>query len=292
MKSALCGVVIAVTSAGTVSSWGQERVWEFGSQDTLRTRIEQREEGALTRAGMEQVSLLATQIVLHVNRAAEQFVLEDAQAARKEVERAAQLVELIRSILPVRIVTTTVQDAENGTPYACEERIYPDVVPVVLTARANLPDPKGDSIRSLRDAVEAAGLTLDLAVVERAIAGVKRDPARPKEAAELLVTAQREALSAPEIDRNSLVRRLLNELEAAEDDVQFGNPVEVAARLHRIVRTVQTQREALIEIYHTTDAAASAQVQGRSGIEATATDCPARGSTRQLGAGTPASPRH
>ena len=108
----------------------------YGSGKQYTTTVERHNEGELSAADLNQASLLTSQLLTHVNQAAQQLADSQADSARTEIEKAQTLVKVVRGLLPTTVVTTTVKDAQGKEIYRDEQRVQEDQIPRVSGAVA------------------------------------------------------------------------------------------------------------------------------------------------------------
>lgn len=94
------------------------------------TTVERRTEGTLSNEDFQQVSLLATRIVKHMNAAVEHLVDEHHDKARSELQSLQTLSRVARDILPVTIVDTVVTNADGEEIYRNSDRVQDDLIPI------------------------------------------------------------------------------------------------------------------------------------------------------------------
>jgi len=101
-----------------------------GSGTSYTTTVKRVPGGALSDEDFRQVSLLASRIVMHLNKAATQLGLGDLDAARRHVTKGLSLVGVVRDLLPTTTVTTIVRDAGGETVYRNVDRVQDDRIPL------------------------------------------------------------------------------------------------------------------------------------------------------------------
>ena len=172
----------------------------YGSGKLYKTSVERQSEGELSAEDLHQASLLTSQLLAHVNKAAHLLADSQSDSARSEIERAESLLKVVRSLLPTTVVTTTVRDAQGKEVYRDVERVQDDQIPVfegqiaVETVEPIIEAKRDEAaLKGLRlaeaDVIKTAVL-VDLAFVERKLKRATELLAQPKDAAEQLAQAQ------------------------------------------------------------------------------------------------------
>lgn len=108
----------------------------YGSGKQYKTTVERHTQGELSPEDLHQASLLTSQLLAHVNEAAQQLADARSDGARAKIEKAQALVKVVRGLLPTTIVTTTVKDAQGKEIYGDEQRIQDNQIPVYSGAVA------------------------------------------------------------------------------------------------------------------------------------------------------------
>jgi hypothetical protein len=101
-----------------------------GSGKRYKTTVERHTEGELTAEDLHQASLLTSQLLVHVNEATLQLADGRRDTVRSELEKADALAKVVRSLLPVTVVTTTVKDAHGKDIYHDVQRVQDDQIPI------------------------------------------------------------------------------------------------------------------------------------------------------------------
>ncbi len=101
-----------------------------GTGKQYKTTVDRKTEGELSAEDFRQASLLASRIMLHVNKAALCLGGEKNDQARKELERAAALVGIVRRLLPTTTVTTIIRDSNGKEVYRYVDRVQEDTIPL------------------------------------------------------------------------------------------------------------------------------------------------------------------
>jgi hypothetical protein len=136
--AALVAVVLASTVVGSQAAEPTANVSTnaYGSGKQYKTTVERQTVGDLSAEDLNQASLLTSQFLTHVDKAAQQLADARADAARAEIEKAEALVKVVRGLLPTTIVTTTVRDAQGKEVYRNEQRVQEDQIPIYSGAVA------------------------------------------------------------------------------------------------------------------------------------------------------------
>jgi hypothetical protein len=136
--AALVAVVLASTVVGSQAAEPTANVSTnaYGSGKQYKTTVERQTVGDLSAEDLNQASLLTSQFLTHVDKAAQQLADARADAARAEIEKAQALVKVVRGLLPTTIVTTTVRDAQGKEVYRNEQRVQEDQIPIYSGAVA------------------------------------------------------------------------------------------------------------------------------------------------------------
>lgn len=108
----------------------------YGSGKQYKTTVERQTVGDLSAEDLNQASLLTSQFLTHVDKAAQQLADTRTDGARAEIEKAQALLKVVRGLLPTTIVTTTVRDAQGKEVYRDEQRVQNDQIPIYSGAVA------------------------------------------------------------------------------------------------------------------------------------------------------------
>jgi hypothetical protein len=110
---------------------GGETSATTGSGDRYKTTISEVTKGELKPEDARQVSVLGSRILVHINNAA-RFVDEGkAEEAKTELGNAQTLVKVVRDMLPVTTVSTSIKDAQGTEIYRYEDRVQDDQLPII-----------------------------------------------------------------------------------------------------------------------------------------------------------------
>ena len=132
--AALVAVTFAVLPAA--GSTANVSTNTYGSGKQYKTTVERQSQGDLSAEDLHQASLLTSQLLTHVDKAAQQLADARSDSARSEIEKAQALVKVVRGLLPSTIVTTTVKDAQGKEIYRNEQRVQDDQIPIYSGAVA------------------------------------------------------------------------------------------------------------------------------------------------------------
>lgn len=101
-----------------------------GSGTLYTTTVERTKEGELSAEDFRQASLLASRIVMHLNRAVVQLNEQRAEEAREELAKGVALVGVVRDLLPTTVVTTLVRNSGGEEVYRHVDRVQDDRLPL------------------------------------------------------------------------------------------------------------------------------------------------------------------
>ena len=225
--TALAAVVL--TSAGVRSQaaeTGSVSTNTYGSGKQFKTTVERQSQGELTAEDLHQASLLTSQLLLHLNEAAQQLADSRSDSARPKIEQAESLAKVVRGLLPATIVTTTVQDSHGKEVYRDVQRVQEDQIPIYERAIAlEIVEP---IIEAKKDEAALKGVRLadadlihtsvvvDLAYVERKLKRAAELMEKPKDAAAELVLAQTQAIRFVAHKEDSPLVQIQSALRLAE----------------------------------------------------------------------------
>lgn len=165
----------------------------YGSGKQYTTTVERHNQGGLSAADLHQASVLTSQLLTHVDKAAQQLADARSDSARIEIERAQALVNVVRGLLPTTIVTTTVKDAQGKEVYRNEQRVQDDQIPIysgavamevvepIIEARIDEATLKG--VRLADAKLIHTAVLVDVNYVERKLTRATELIAKPQEAA-------------------------------------------------------------------------------------------------------------
>jgi hypothetical protein len=203
LASAALGVQAAQTT-GAGASGTNASTSTYGSGKLYKTTVERTTQGELSAEDLHQASLLSSQLLSHVNEAAQRLTDGRADSAKAEMETAESLAKLVRGLLPVTVVTTTVKDAQGKELYRNVQRVQDDQIPIFERAIAvevvePIVEAKKDqaALKGLKladaDLIHTAVL-VDLSYIERKLRRAQELIAKPQEAALELALAQSEGI--------------------------------------------------------------------------------------------------
>lgn len=107
-----------------------ESTSESGSGKKYETFVDRKTEGELTDEDLRQASLLSSQIMTHIIEASRYLEDEKPDAAQANIGKAQTLVRIIRDLLPVTTVTTTVKNPKGEEVYRNVEKVQDDLIPI------------------------------------------------------------------------------------------------------------------------------------------------------------------
>ena len=128
-------VVLFVAVLATPTVWAAEKQTNknttvTGSGRTYKTTVTRQTKGQISSEDLRQVSLLASQVLMHVNKAEQSIELGNSDSAKAEIKDAKNLIDIAHKLLPVKLVTTTVKDAKGAEVYKNTETTQDDVIPL------------------------------------------------------------------------------------------------------------------------------------------------------------------
>jgi len=116
------------------TSWATEKnnknIITMGSGAKYTTTVECQTEGELSADDFREVSTLGSHIVGHLNNAIEYLEDNNIEKSGKELDKAQQLSNIIRNMLPTTTVTTIVKDTKGNEVYRTKELVQDDMVPI------------------------------------------------------------------------------------------------------------------------------------------------------------------
>src|SRR5918998_2183977 len=166
----------------------------FGAEGGYRTEVKSETHGTLSQDDRRQVSLLAAQVFQHVDEARKAVDGDDAERARKEVDKGREAIKAIRALLPRTTVHTRTTAPDGKVIYEDQREVQDDQVPLyegmvhartlapILAARRDTSEIAG--VRVVESEAISTAVTADLDLVEaqltraaRALAARKSDEA-------------------------------------------------------------------------------------------------------------------
>ncbi len=227
---ALAGLVAAQLSAVAAESPTNVSTNTIGSGKQYRTTVERQTQGELSTEDLHQASVLSSQMLLHLNEAAQRLTDGRADSAKTEINKAETLNKLIRDMLPVTTVTTTVTDAQGKEVYRDVQRVQDDLIPIFAGSVAvevvePIVEAKKDeaALKGLRladaDLIHTAVL-VDLNYIERKLRRANELIAKPQDAAAELVLAQTQGIRFVANKEDSPLVNVQHALRLAERMVQ------------------------------------------------------------------------
>lgn len=209
MTKRLVQLVAALAMAAVVwvapPAWGAEpgtdaTIATYGSGKQYKTTVERQTVGELSAEDLHQASLLTSELLTHVNAAAQELADGTTDSAKSEIDKAESLVKVVRGLLPTTVVTTVTRDAQGKEVYRDVQRVQDDQIPVfegqiaveavepIVEAKKDEAALKGVKLAEA-DLIHTAVL-VDLSFVERKLHRAAELLAKPKEAADELAQAQ------------------------------------------------------------------------------------------------------
>ena len=230
--AALVTVALASTLVGSQAAGPTANVSTntYGSGQPYTTTVERHSQGDLSAVDLHQASLLTSQLLTHVNQAAQQLADARADGARAEVEKAQTLAKIVRALLPTTIVITAVTDAQGKEIYRDEQRVQEDQIPIfsgAVTMEVVQPIIEAKKDEAALKGVQLADASLirtavlvDLSYAERKLKRAVELIAKPQEAAAELALIQTEGVHFYEHKEDSPLVDVQHALRLAERMVQ------------------------------------------------------------------------
>lgn len=171
-----------------------------GSGERYLTRITQETEGDLHPEDLRQASVLSSRILTHINNAYINLVDENREKAEEELEHAQSLVKVVRDLLPITTVKTSVENPDGKVIYEYVERVQNDDIPIyegliaveviqpLIEARKEQAALKGVQLAEAQAVYTA--VTMDLRYVERKVNLALKKLENPAQALAELLLAQ------------------------------------------------------------------------------------------------------
>lgn len=234
-------------------------VHTYGAEGGYRTEVTSEARKTVSEEDRRQASLLTAQVFRHIDEARRALDADDAELARREVDKGRQALTAVRALLPRATVHTRTKGPDGKVVYEDQREVQEDRVPLfegMLHERTLAP-----IVAAKRDAVDVAGLRLvgsetitteavaDLDVVEAQLARATRalenkktdDASRALEAAQVrgveFFASKEDTPLAEARDALWLARRALEENNVDQARVNLG----VARQRLRLYREVATQ---------------------------------------------------
>jgi hypothetical protein len=212
-----------------------------GSGDRYKTTITEVTRGELKPEDSRQVSVLGSRVLVHVNNAARFLDKGSADEAKTELGSAQTLIKLVREILPVTTVSTSIKDTQNSEVYRYEDRVQDDQIPIIeglinidvvqplVDAKKEQANLKGVKLADV-DLIHTAVL-LDLAYVEGKIVRALEHLNEPEKARSELVTAVSNGIRFTLNKKDDPLVRVQSALRLAEQQVREGKHEGAKANL-------------------------------------------------------------
>jgi YfdX protein len=213
-----------------------------GSGNQFKTTVDRKTEGELSAEDFRQASLLSSRIVLHLNKAAKRLGDEQNDQARQELEKGLALVNVVRGLLPMTIVTTVVHDVDGKEVYRYVDRVQEDRIPlhenlIAVKTVEPITDAKQDeaAVQGLRLAdakLLHTSILLELDYVEGKLnRAIELVDDKPKDALALLMLAQSRGLNFVVNKEDSPLVEAQIALQLAERMVEQGREAAAKANL-------------------------------------------------------------
>jgi hypothetical protein len=106
----------------------KENTTVAGSGDKYKTTVTRQTKGQISPDDLHQVSLLASQGLMHVNKAEQSIELGNCDSTKAEIKDATNLIDIAHKLLPVNLVTTTIKDAKGTEVYKNTETTQNDII--------------------------------------------------------------------------------------------------------------------------------------------------------------------
>lgn len=214
----------------------------FGTGKQFKSTIERQTEGTLSAEDLHQASLLASQLLHHMNEAAQHLAASRAEAAKPHVAKAESLAKVVRGLLPVTTTSTTVKDTQGKEVYRYSQRVQDDLIPIfaedmtiklvepVIEAKSGEASLEG--LRLANADVIRKSVLVDLGYIERKLKRASELMTKPQDAFAELALAQAIGVhfhahkeDAPLMDVQyalALAERMIGQknYEAAKDNLQ------------------------------------------------------------------------
>jgi hypothetical protein len=200
---AVAGLALSVARSDAAAS-ANVTTNTYGSGKLYKTSVERQTEGELSAEDLHQASVLTSQLLMHLNKAAQQLGDSQSDSARSEMQKAESLLKVVRGLLPTTVVTTTVRDAQGREIYREVERVQDDqisifegqvaveVVEPIVEAKKDEAALKGLKLAEA-DLIRTS-VQVDLGFVERKLKRAAELIVKPKEAVAELAQAQSQGI--------------------------------------------------------------------------------------------------
>ena len=230
---ALCVAGLALSgpiSAQAAEPAGSPTTGTYGSGNNYKTTVERQSEGELSAEDLHQASLLSSQMLMHLNAAAQHCIDGKGDGAKPEIEKAQSLAGIVRKLLPSTTVTTVVKDAQGKEVYRDVQKVQDDQIPIFAGEIAvevvePLVEAKKDqaALKGLKladaDIIHTAML-VDLGYIDRKLARAAQLLNKPEEAAAQLALAQNVGIRFTVHKEDSPLVEVQHALRLAERMVQ------------------------------------------------------------------------
>jgi len=275
LRSALKPVIVALTAllvlaatavaqqAPSTSAEHESKagpvVRSFGTKDGYRTEVTSETKGTLGQDDLRQVSLLAAQILQHIDQARHALDADDTTRARKEVDKGREALTTVRAMLPRTKVHTRTTAPDGKVMYDDEREVQQERVPLfegMIQARTFAPIQEAQ-----RDASNIAGVqliesetistevTADLGFVEAQLVRAAKalDEKKPADAAKALLFAQVRGVDFRYNKQDTPLAEARDAIWLAKRALEENNTVQAQANLAIARRHLEVYRQVLPE---------------------------------------------
>lgn len=248
----LAALAVALILAGPV--WGQQAgsvadskggpvVRTFGAEGGYRTEVTSETRGKLSEEDHRQVSLLAAQVLQHIDSARGAIDSDDPGRARHEVDKAGDAMKAIRALLPRTSVRTRTQAPDGRVIYEDRREVQPDRVPLfegmlhtetlapILEARRDAVEVKG--VRLLESEAISTEAQVDLGVIESRLhrAAAALGAGKPADADRALAQAQVQGVNFRYSKEDTPLAEARDALWLARRSLEENNPEQARFNL-------------------------------------------------------------
>lgn len=226
------GAGLRAADAAKAEEGRDESTIRTGSGKVYQTTVRRDTKGELNSRDLHQVSLLTSRIVGHLNESVRCLLDDNADAAKPEIEKGRQLVRIVRDLLPVTTVTTTVEDAKGKEVYRDVAEVQDDRIPLYQGAiEVNVVEPVVEAqeeeatLKGLR--LADAGLVrtsvlVDLSYIERKLNRAGELLGEPEDALRQLGLAQKRGIEVEVDEEDHPLVAVQSALRLAERMVEEG----------------------------------------------------------------------
>ena len=230
---ALCAAGLALSGPSSLRAAEQvtnPTTGTYGSGKNYKTTVERQSEGELSAEDLHQASLLSSQLLMHLNAAAQHCIDGKGDSAKPEIEKAQSLAGIVRKLLPSTTVTTIVKDPQGKEVYRDVQKVQEDQIPIfsgeiAVEVVEPLVEAKKDqaALKGLKladaDIIHTAML-VDLSYIDRKLARAAQLLNKPDEAAGQLALAKNVGIRFSVHKEDSPLVEVQHALRLAERMVQ------------------------------------------------------------------------